>query len=68
MDEKILNSSRVALGRKEFSFEHCENTRGRFLKIQEHGDPSRFFGKPHRIIVPEDGLQSFIRAMSEVVT
>jgi hypothetical protein len=68
MDEKLIKQQTVSVDRKSFTFDLCENERGRFVRILEHADPSRsnFLGRPQRIIVPEAGLAQFIRALEGV--
>lgn len=61
MDNELL-SRRFEIESKLFFLDFKENPNGRYLKITEKSGDKRSF-----IIVPEGGLQSFIKELTEIV-
>ena len=61
MDNELL-SRRFEIESKLFFLDFKENPNGRYLKITEKSGDKRSF-----IIVPEGGLNSFIKEVTEIV-
>lgn len=61
MDNELL-TRRFEIESKLFFLDLKENSNGRYLKITEKSGDKRSF-----VIVPERGLDSFVRQLSEIV-
>ncbi|MBW1679483.1 MAG: DNA-binding protein [Deltaproteobacteria bacterium] len=61
MDNELL-SRRFEIESKLFFLDFKENPNGRYLKITEKSGDKRSF-----IIVPEGGLNSFVKEVTEIV-
>ncbi|HSI83626.1 MAG: DNA-binding protein [Candidatus Methylacidiphilales bacterium] len=61
MDD-VLRSEKIAVERKNFSFDLKENPRGRFLRITEDVN-----GRRDTIIIPAPGLEDFRRILDLMI-
>ncbi|PTY04092.1 DNA-binding protein [Verrucomicrobia bacterium LW23] len=61
MDD-VLRSEKIAVERKNFSFDLKENPRGRFLRITEDVN-----GRRDTIIIPAPGLEDFRRVLDLMI-
>jgi len=62
MNEETLQTGKIQIERKTFTFLLKENPRGRFLRITEDVG-----GRRDTIIVPATGLDEFKRLLDEMV-
>ena len=62
MDNELI-SRRFEIESKLFFMDFKENPNGRYLKITEKAGDKRSF-----IIVPEGGLEAFLKELTEIIT
>ena len=63
VDENTLKTCTFEIERKIFYLFLKENHQGRFLRITESAS-----GRSNSIIIPESGLEAFVKAFADVVS